>query len=120
MKRFLVLAAFGLFLALPAHAQFGLTGGSVGGGGGINGGNSHLPDYPPTSFASTYFTGADTSFIPSAFVNYEQAIAAGNAALAAKSKTVANAASETKSQEKPRARFAMVQDANGKPVIVSR
>lgn len=124
MKRFLLLGVFTLGLALPAHAQFGGqsvgSGGSLSSGGGINGGGSHLASVPPAQFATTGVSGNEAEFIPSAFLAYDQAIAAGEKALAAKSKSVAKVASENSAAQKPRAKFAMVQDCNGNPIIVSR
>jgi hypothetical protein len=124
MKRFLVLAGFVLILTFPAHAQLGglsvTGGGSIGNGGGINGNNASLPSYPRANFATNAFSGTEADFIPSAFLAYDQAIAAGREALAAKAITVAGAATEATGATKPRAKLAIVQDANGDPVIVPR
>jgi hypothetical protein len=118
MKRFLCLAVLALGLALPARAQFG--GQSVGSGSSLNSGSvSHsLPSVSPTQFATNGFSGTESDFVPTAFVAYDQAIAAGNVALAAKAKSVAKAAAENNSAQKTPAKFAMMQDANGDAIIV--
>jgi hypothetical protein len=124
MKRLLGLVVLALGLALPAHAQF--LGGSIGGGsslnnaGGSSGGGFHASMSQPTRFATTGVSGTEADFIPSAFVSYDQAIAVGKAALAEKAKTVVNAAAENSDRQKPRAKLAMVQDANGNVILVSR
>jgi hypothetical protein len=123
MKRFLILAVFALGLALPAHAQFGgqsIGSGSLSSGGGINAGAPRLASEPPAQFAMTGVSGNEAEFTPSAFLAYDQAIAAGKESLAAKEKSVAKVASENSTVQKPRAKFAMVQDCNGNPIIVSR
>ncbi len=126
MKRFLGLAVLALGFALPAHAQ--LSGGSVGSGtslsgsGGLNGAVSchTLPSYPPANLAMIVISGTANSFIPSGFVSYEQAVAEGRAALSAKARSLAEAAEENSNSQKARAKFALVQDAKGEAVIVSR
>jgi hypothetical protein len=117
MKRLLGLAVLALCLGVPAHAQIG---GSVG-GGSLTGSNFRaLPNYPPTKFAVTGISGTTGDFIPSAFVAYDQAIAEGKAAVTAKTESVAKVAADNSSTQKPRAKFAMVQDANGNAILVSR
>lgn len=138
MKRFLGLAALILGLAVSAHGQSaragavagGVTGGVMssggggfGGGGGDTGGmggasNFHtLPSIPPANLPSTAVSGTEASFVPSTFLPYNQAIAAGEAVLDAQHKSVAEAAAENSRTHRLKAKAAMIDNAAGKAVL---
>ena len=130
MKRAIGVAAFILFFAIPAHAQRGAAAGgsstalqfSGGGGGGGFGGDSGarpLPSYPPAHFKISDVSGSQASFIPSAFLPFHRAVAVGQAMLDAQKKSAVVAAAADDAA-KPRAKVAVVQDANGNPIIVNQ
>ncbi|HTX14385.1 MAG TPA: hypothetical protein VMD77_03740 [Candidatus Baltobacteraceae bacterium] len=137
MKRFLGLTILILGLSVPAHAQArasafssgtSLSGGGVsgaGGGGGMGGGLSGtvnfnvLPAIPPTSLPSSAISGTDNDFVPSTFLPYDKAIAAGQDVLDAEHKSVAEAAAENSRARKLKARADIIENAAGDAVITT-
>jgi hypothetical protein len=94
-------------------------GGSEGSTGGMTGPTSfHVPPaIPPANLRSTAVSGSDATFVPSTFLPYKQAIAAGEAVLDAEHKTVAEAAAENSRTLRPRAKATIIENAAGNPVI---
>jgi hypothetical protein len=141
MKRFLGLAALILGLSVSAHGQSaragavagGATGGlASNGGGGFGGGasgdgggmggtsNFHtLPSIPPANLRSSAVSGTEASFVPSTFLPYNQAIAAGEAVLDAQYKSVAEAAAENSRAHRPKAKAAIIDNAAGHAVLTT-
>jgi hypothetical protein len=137
MKRFLGLTALILGLSVPAHGQraaAGMTGGVAGGavsysggGGGYGGGagltgptDFHtLPSIPPARLPSTAVSGSDATFVPSTFLPYNQAIAAGEAILDAEHESVAEAAAKNSLVRRLPAKAAIIENAIGNPVITT-
>jgi hypothetical protein len=138
MKRLLGLAILTLGLALSANAQSGGRalggvggptsgggnggggGGSVGGGGGLGAGFSTLPNHPSASFATAAISGTDAEFVPSTFLPFESAVAAGKAALDAQHASLAQVAKATSGTPKAKAKFTLIEDATGNAVIAAR
>jgi hypothetical protein len=135
MKKLIGLAIVTLGLALSANAQSGRAGGVAGptngggnggagggsvGGGGMGGGSfSTLPSRPPASFATTAISGTDAEFVPSTFLPFESAVAAGQAVLAAQHASVAQVAAANSRAPKAKAKFALIEDASGNAVIAT-
>ncbi len=130
MKRFIGLAILTLGLALSANAQSrggGTAGptngggnGGGGGGGAIGGaGFSTLPNHPAATFAATAVSGTDAEFVPSTFLPFESAVAAGKAALDAEHASVAQVAEANSRAPKAKAKFALIEDATGNAVIAT-
>jgi len=134
MKKLLGFAILGLSLCGPAHAQrvmsgsAGITGNGTGAmsGGGVGGGAvggagtvafRTLPSYPRAQLGMLDVSGGDPSFLPSSFVQFEQGIAEGEAALAVRHKTLGDVASENRSAKKPKAQLMLTQDRFGNAVI---
>jgi hypothetical protein len=131
MKKFLGVAAIVLLSSIPAHAQraagpaagssptaavtFG--GGSVG-GGGITSDTGHLPAYARATFATAAF-GGDSSFAPSSFMTFEDAVKEG-VAESAPGRTVAQAAVDNQAAMREKSRIEFVQDHSGNVVPVGR
>ncbi len=134
MKQAIGIAAFILFFAIPAHAQRGgaspsaqVSNGGGGGGGGFGGGGlgggtagSSLPASPPAHFKMNAVSGSDASFIPSGYLPFESAVAEGQAILDAEKKTPAEAAAASSIVPKPHAKVAVVQGANGDPIVIQQ
>lgn len=127
MKRAIGVAAFILFFAIPAHAQAGSSssahatqGGGGGGGGFSGGGTGRLPAQPRAHFKMSAVSGSDRSFIPSGYLPFDRAVAEGQAIIDAEKKTPAEAAAATSIVPKPRAKVAVVQDANGDPIVIKQ
>ena len=128
MKRAIGVAAFILFFAIPAHAQAGSSssahategGGGGGGGFGGGGGTGALPTYPRAHFKMNAVSGSDSSFVPSGYLPFDRAVAEGQAILDAEKKTPAEAAAATSIVPKPHAKVAVVQDANGDPIVIKQ
>lgn len=135
MKRLLGLAVLTAGLAVPAHAQAPramaasmapspMSSGSGGGGGGFGGGSSSgggkLTSYPVARFNVTSVSGSQQDYIPSTFVSYDEAVAAGRAILNAPPKSLDEVARETSTNRRETAKLALVQDANGNAVIQPR
>ena len=133
MKKLLAFAIFGLFLSLPTNAQqralsggvgpTGNGGGGVGGGGGMGGGgvsaNFHtLPNYPRTQFQMIDVSGNGPDFVPSSWTKFDDGLARGEAELAARKKTLADVAAESRHAEKPKAKLIITQDAVGNVVML--
>jgi hypothetical protein len=140
MKRFLGLTVLILGLSVPAHAQSSKGGGAVAGassggvlsngGGGGNGGGAAggsvtgvsfhtLPVIPPANLRSTAVSGTDDSFVPSTFLPYDRAVAAGQGVLDARDKSVAEAAAENSRAHRLKARTAIIENAAGDAVIAT-
>jgi hypothetical protein len=133
MKRLLGLAILILGLALSAGAQSsgrafsggpGVTSGGASGGGGVSGGGGSsgvsfttLPSRPPATFASAAISGTDADFVPSTFLPFESAVAAGQAILDAEHASVAQAAEANSRARKAKAKVSVVEDATGNAVI---
>ena len=129
MKRAIGVAAFILFFAIQAHAQAGSSstarptqngGGGGGGGFGGGGGTGPLPTRPPAHFKMSAVTGSEASFIPSGYLPFDRAVAEGQAILDAEKRTPAEAAAATSIVPKPHAKVAVVQDANGDPIVIKQ
>jgi hypothetical protein len=134
MKKVIGIAAFVLVFSIPAHGQTSKGGGigvgssgspnANGGGGGmaggLNGSGGRLPSYAAANLGAVAISGAgDPSFAPSTFLTFEQAVAEGKAE-SANQKTLAQIAAENSTTPKARAKFAFVQDANGKVVATTK
>lgn len=139
-KRILGIAVFTLGIALPAHAQTsrggavgssangsGVNGGGGGFGGGAGGGGfgggglsgaSKLPSYPVSSPRMTGISGSQGDFVPSTFLPYDKALTEGKTVLDTPPPTVAEAAREQTSARVEKAKFALVQDEYGHPMII--
>ena len=124
MKIALGFAAIILLAAMPAHAQ--ARGGAVsrsgsgGSGAGSYGGAlsgvssfSNLGYVPAANLPSTNVSGSDATFTPSTFVTFSEAIAQGNANIKEQSKTVAQAAAESRNTTKTTAKIIVMQDDRG-------
>ena len=95
MMKVLSFAALILLFALPAHAQSHATqvssapaAATVGGGGGAGGGYGSSFSFPITSSSAapvhyqySFASGSDSSFVPSTFVPFADAVKMGQAAL---------------------------------------
>jgi hypothetical protein len=110
MTKFLGAAAFLLVLSLPAHAQMSLYGGS------LNGTAQVLPPYPTLSISITYATGSP-DFVPSSFLNYDQAVTKGKAMIDEAAKPLGEVAKESKVAARPKAKLMIVQDDRGNVVM---
>jgi len=65
-------------------------------------------------------SGSLQDFTPSTFLAYDKALAEGREILANPPKTIAEAARSQEGGSAQKARIAVIQDANGDPVIVAR
>ncbi len=131
MKKLIGFAIVGLVVSVPAHGQRAMTGGGAAptsaggiGGGSIGGGAAitfhTLPSVPSAQFQIVDVSGGDVSFFPSSFVNFEQGMAEGEAALALKRKTLAEVAQENRTTERPKAKVTITQDSAGNAVMVRK
>ena len=133
MQKILGIAVLGLLCSIPAQAQGRFGGSGIGssssaplnfGGGTVNGGSvlgdtvSHIPSYSRAQFDTASY-GGDSSFAPSSFLPFPQAVAAGNAANA-EPKSVAQAAAENPATRRAKSRVSFVQDGVGHVVPVPR
>lgn len=113
-----------LVFSLPAHAQhFGGGAGSYGNVGSGGGGASldptnfrTLPEIPRTRFQLINVSGTD-EFTPSSWMPFERGVAQGRADMAARPKSPAEVAAEYRRMPRERATLAIVQDADGNPII---
>jgi hypothetical protein len=140
MKRFLGLTVLIFGLSIPAHAQSqrggaamtagGTSSGALSGGGGgagydsssggMTGANFHtLPTIAPANLRSSAVSGSDATFVPSSFLPYGQAIAAGQAILDEQHETIAEAAAENSREHRSKAKAAIIENAIGDPVITT-
>ncbi len=96
-------------------------GGYGGSGGGMTGPSSFhtLPSFPPANLRSTAVSGSDASFVPSTFLPYNQAIAAGEAMLDAQHESVAEAAAKNSLVQRLPAKATIIENAIGNPVITT-
>ena len=131
MKKFLGVAAIVFLGALPAHAQrpggagaasnqipnFGGGGGGIG-GGGVTGDFARLPDPPRAQFSVAAVRG-DSSFAPSSFMTFEQAVAEGIAE-SQPGKSLAQVAADNQAAMKAKSRVEFVQDHSGNVIPVAR
>jgi len=129
MKRLLGLAVLALSVSVPAHAQrMGGSGAAVSGGSSVGGavvgsGTANvpsLPNHPPREFLVTTVSGTEADFTPSTFLGYDEAMAEGRAALAARTKSLAECAKASRNSERDKAKIAFLQDANGKAFLASQ
>jgi len=137
MKKILGIIAMGLIFSVPAYAQgrgggFNTTAGggpngfpnTNGGAGAIGGGSvggesrANLPLYPRARFATTTISG-DSSFAPSSFLTFEQAVEVGRVELTPR-KSLAQVAIENSATSKIKSRIEFVQDNSGKVVPLHR
>jgi hypothetical protein len=65
-------------------------------------------------------SGSDATFIPSGYLPFERAVAEGQAILDAQKKTPAEAAAASSIVPKPHAKVAVVQGANGDPIVIKQ
>lgn len=124
MKPILALAAFICLFSTAAHAQ-AAGGGAIpvnrtnsGGGGGGYGGGSTVnfptpPHYPSTVFVTAGVSGTSSDFVPSQYLPYDQAVAAGQSLLNSKQKTVVEMAQESKNASGSNSKHVIVQDSDG-------
>jgi hypothetical protein len=136
-KGILGLAILAAGLSAPAYAQTARSGGAGssagvgqtnggggsfgggfgGGGGGISSVNK-LPSYPVVYPKMVGVSGSSSDYVPSTFVPYEKALTEGKTVLDTPAPTVAEAAREQASAHAEKAKFALVQDEYGNPIIV--
>jgi hypothetical protein len=134
MKHLVAMAVLTLGLVVPTHAQAvhaaagggatsptanGTGWGSGGLGGGFAPGN-RLASYPLTLFSVTSVSGSQQEYVPSIFVSYDRAIAEGQSELDTPPRTVAEAARQQARAHAEKAKVALVQNEDGKAVIVSQ
>jgi hypothetical protein len=62
-------------------------------------------------------TGGDSSFSPSSYVAFDEGIRGGEAALAAKHKTLGEVAKDYRHADKPKSKLTLTQDRSGNAVI---
>jgi hypothetical protein len=132
VKRICGLAALILWLSIPAHAQHAMGGSSNGvasasgsAGGGTGGGGSQvsfptLPSYPQHEFLMTNVSGTKADFTPSTYLDYDQALTDGRAALASKMRPLAEIAKQNRESNPAKAKIAILQDANGRAFLASQ
>jgi hypothetical protein len=135
MKRFLGLVVLILGLSVPAHAQSSKggsamagaggggvlsSGGGSSGGGGLSGVNFHtLPTIAPANLPSSAVSGTEADFVPSTFLPYDRAVAAGQEVRDAHNKSVAEAAAENSRARRLKAKAAIIENAAGDAVIAT-
>jgi hypothetical protein len=137
MNRLIGLTILVMGLAAPAHAQTAhaapmasgsgspinsTSGGSGAGSGGFGGSSigSRPLSSPPAHFNATNVSGSRDSYVPSTFVSYDAALAAGKQLIDTPPLTVAEAARRQASAHPEKAKLALVQDDYGRPMIVRR
>lgn len=108
----------------------GATGGVASAGGGAGGSTSGggesgvtsfhtLPSIPAAILRSSAISGTEADFVPSTFLPYNQAIAAGREVLDAQHKSVAEAAAENSRTHRLKAKAVIVENAAGDAVIAT-
>lgn len=107
-----ILAA--ILLASAANAQ--------GIGGGLSAPHAFhtLPHEPVADMRQVEVSGTEQDFLPSTFVTFDGAVAAGKVEIKEESKTVAEAAAETRATASPQARIHIIQDNNGAVVFAAK
>jgi hypothetical protein len=111
--RIAILGALAILFSLPAHAQShttlggatpggGYNTGGAGGAGGVSGGslNPVMFHTPATHFDVGYAHGTDGEFVPSSFMNYEDAVKLGRSMVEAKPKSLGEIAAEYRARKK--------------------
>jgi hypothetical protein len=113
MKIALAAVVVVLLSSVPAYAQ--------GVGGSLRPPQSFqtLPWNPPASPQALEVSGGDTTFLPSTFLTFDKALAAGKIDLKQQAKTVAEAAAESRKAAKTKTKIRIVQDDHGNAVLVS-
>ena len=113
MKIALGVAALALLAAMPVGAQ--TIGGTI---SPLRLPSQKLPWTPPATFNATEVSGAESTYVPSTFVTFDSAVAAGKVHLKEMGKTVAQAATDSRAAARAnatKARFA--QDDLGRVVL---
>ena len=127
MKLLVGLGALILLFSLPAHAQSRTVGGNSSSysGGSINTSNAssvapvvfpQITPLPATRFGMSITSGSSFEFVPSSFVAFDKAVVQGVADLAAKPKSIVEAAQQNRNKERAKAPVSFVQDSKGKLV----
>jgi hypothetical protein len=127
MKLLVGLGALILLCSLPAHAQLGTVGGSSSSysGGSLNTSNAssvapvvfpQITPLPATRFGMSITSGSSFEFVPSTFMPFDKAVVQGVADLAAKPKSIVEAAQQNRNKERAKAQVSFVQDGKGKLV----
>jgi hypothetical protein len=114
MKIALGLTMLGLLAAVPVHAQ------SISmGGGSLTPPSFHiLPWTPPADQRAVEVSGSAATYVPSTFLTFDRAVAAGKANLKAQAKTVAQVAAESrKGAKNSAAKIQFAQDGRGRAVL---
>ena len=81
---------------------------------------STLPAVPPANFNVVEVSGASGQFTPTTWTQFQQALDLGRAQLTVKSKPLGDIAARYRHQDKAKAKFEIVQDANGRAIIEPR
>ncbi|HVB86221.1 MAG TPA: hypothetical protein VNK23_06090 [Candidatus Dormibacteraeota bacterium] len=116
--------------AQGAHVSAGATPNlltySAGGGAGFGGEGAGptnfntLPHIPPARFQATAVSGNSNDFVPSTFVPYKIAVAEGRWILAETPRSLGEFARSYDASSRAKAKFELVQDHHGHPVIRRR
>jgi hypothetical protein len=116
MKWLLAVGGLLLVSAIPAQAQMGGTGGSL---GHVN--FRGATSYPETQFNAIIVSGTANAYVPTTFAFYDQALAQSQTtARLATSKSLGDIAHEYSRETRPKAKFALVQDNDGNAIIARR
>lgn len=81
---------------------------------------STLPAVPPAHFNVVEVSGASGQFTPTTWTQFQQALDLGRAQLTVESKPLGDIAARYRHQDKAKAKFEIVQDANGRAIIEPR
>jgi hypothetical protein len=113
MKIALGLTMLGLLAAVPVHAQ------SISMGGSLTPPSFNiLPWTPPADQRAVEVSGSAATYVPSTFLTFDRAVAAGKANLKAQAKTVAQVAAESrKGAKNSAAKIQFAQDGRGRAVL---
>ncbi|MGH9575087.1 MAG: hypothetical protein ACRD40_16345 [Candidatus Acidiferrales bacterium] len=115
MKIALGVAALALLAAMPAGAQ--AVGGAISPPQLLS---QKLPWTPPATFNATEVSGAESTYVPSTFVTFDGAVAAGKVQLKELGKTVAEAATESREAARANTTTAHFTQDNRGRVVLSR
>lgn len=96
----------------------GSQGGAIAGGGSVA--FHTLLAVPPAQFQTIELSGDLGVFTPSSWIQFDKGLAEGRAELAAQHKSLAEVAAENRLAERPRAKFMISQDAEGKAILIRR